>query len=85
MSNHIIPEHFNPLISEMVNHWVDAASKANSMAVILRLVPERDGDKWRVSFGDITATGETPIAAYHHFDCAWYEKSGKSDELQGKK
>jgi len=60
---------------------LEAARRKNNWATILGLIPERDGDQWRVLFGEdlvngIVGFGRTPEEAMMALDSAMSRRDG---------
>jgi hypothetical protein len=73
-------EILNPLRQAAEND-LEAARRKNNWAVILGLIPERDGNRWCVLFGKdlmngIAGFGRTPEEAMMAFDSAMSQCDG---------
>jgi len=78
-----IPSYMHGRVNEILNISANAACYRENLAVILKLVPYIDGDKWCVLYGDnlqvgISGFGDSPWAAMSAFHDAMLTKRADS-------
>lgn len=76
-----IPDHLHGMCAEILGIESHNATHKGLWAVILGLVPYKDGDKWCVLYGKdlqegITGFGDTPVKAMYAFDDAMWRGEG---------
>lgn len=76
-----LPGHLHALAAETIGIETDGAHKRRLWAVVLGLMPYRDGDRWCVSTSTdlqsaVYGFGNTPDAAIWDFEQAMYGKGG---------
>ncbi|MFA4845768.1 MAG: hypothetical protein WC654_04375 [Patescibacteria group bacterium] len=76
-----IPDYLHPNVAEVISIEFDAAIRRAQWAVVLGLVPKKDGEAWCVLLGanleeGVSAFGSTPEEAIYNFDKAMRSKSG---------
>jgi hypothetical protein len=74
-----VPEHLHGIATEVVVLEREAAINRAYWAVVLGLVPMRDGDQWCILWGGdiqsgIAAFGSSPVEAIYNFDVAMSAK-----------
>lgn len=80
-----VPEELVGYVREMIYTEQETAERKNKWAVILGLVPFRDGNQWCVLYGrnlqqGIAAFGETPEKAINAFDVEMNREIGETDD-----
>ena len=72
-----IPEYLHGVCAEILATESQTAGRKGLWAVILGLVPYKDGNQWCILYGDnlqvgIAGFGDTPIKAMYAFDEAMW-------------
>lgn len=72
------PERYYGWVEEILNNELAASQNKRLMAVILGLVPVKDGNQWCVLYGEdlqvgIAGFGDTPMKAMQAFEDEFYK------------
>ena len=65
-----VPDYMHGQVIDLLGLLTEAALRRDHWAVILRLAPELKDNKWTLTWGDLTAEGDSPEAAVYAFNVA---------------